>query len=276
MRKLSDLTVLIRGGGEVASGIAFRLHMCRARVCLTEVGAPLAVARGTTYCEAVYDGTKAIMGVKAELVPADLAEIKRVWRQGNISLVIDPKMSIKEKIKPDVLIDATMAKHKTDTLTGDAPLVIGVGPGFHAGRDVDMVIESNHSANLGKVITEGQAEADTGTPVNIGGLDRERVLWAEEAGLFTSDRAIGDMVVAGQVLAHVDDRPLTAPISGMLRGLMRSGVKVPKGAKLIEVDPVHDPSTCANITTKMLAIGEGVVKAITMWLGRAEPSPARR
>ncbi len=264
MRELSELVVLIRGGGEVASGIAYRLHLRHLRVCLTEIATPVAVSRGTTYSEAIFDGVKEIMGVKAELVPAQQEEIYRVWQEENIPIVIDPETSIKDKVKPDVLVDAIMAKRKTSTKITDAPLVIGVGPGFYAGRDVHIVVESNHSRNLGKVILEGEAEKNTGIPVPIGGLTKERVIWSPKAGIFTSNKEIGDSVVAGEIIGQVGDLPLKAPMSGMLRGLIRSGVRVSRGSKLIEVDQVHDSAICNFITSKMMAIGEGVLQAIEL------------
>lgn len=178
VRKLSELIVLIKGGGEVASGIAHRLHRSHFRVCLTEIANPLAVSRGTAFSETVFDGVKTIMGVTAELVSASPEEIYRVWQQGNIPIVVDPEASIKEKIKPDILVDTIMTKRNIRTKITDAPLVIGVGPGFYAGRDVHIVVETNHSNNLGKVILDGEAEENTGIPVAIGGLTKERVIWA--------------------------------------------------------------------------------------------------
>ncbi len=268
MRKLSELIVLIRGGGEVASGIAHRLHRNHFRVCLTETANPLAVSRGTTFSEAIFDRVKPIMGVTAELVPASLEEIYRVWQQEDIPIVIDPDASIKDKLKPDVLVDAIMAKRTIGTEITDAPLVIGIGPGFYAGRDVHIVVETNHSNNLGRVILEGEAERNTGIPVAIGGLTKERVVWSPEAGIFTSNREIGDSVVAGEVIGWIGDLPLEAPVSGMLRGLIRSGVRVSKGSKLIEVDPVNDKAICKFITDKMRAIGEGVLEAIMLKFSR--------
>ncbi len=264
MRKLSELIVLVRGGGEVASGVAHRLHRNHFRVCLTEIANPLAVSRGTAFSEAVFDREKTIEGVKAELVTASPEEIHRVWQQGYIPLVLDPDVSIKDEIKPDVLVDAIMAKRNTGTRINDAPLVIGLGPGFYAGRDVHIVVETNHSNNLGGVILDGEAEEDTGTPVVIGGFAKERVVWAPRAGIFTSDREIGDSIVAGEAVGQVGDLTLEAPLSGMLRGLIRSGVEVSKGAKLFEVDPVHDSAICNFITDKMRAIGDGVLKAIML------------
>ncbi len=264
MRELSELVVLIKGGGEVASGIAHQLHINHFRVCITEIAAPLAVSRGTTFSEAVFDGVKTIMGVKAELVSTSLEEVYRVWQQGNIPIIIDPEMSIKDQLKPDVLVNATMAKRSTGIRITDAPLVIGIGPGFYACRDTHMVVESNHSSNLGRVILEGEAEKNTGIPVAIGGLTKERVIWAPRAGIFTTNLEIGDSVAAHQTIGWVDDLPLEAPMSGMLRGLIRSEVKVPKGAKLIEVDPVNDRAICDIITSKMWTIGEGVLQAIML------------
>ena len=264
MGKLPELKVLIKGRGEVASGIAFRLYHSHLKVCLTEIANPLAVSRGVTFSEAVFDGIKTIMGVKAELVSAVPEEIYRVWQQGNISIVVDPETSIKEKIKPEVLVDAIMAKRNSGTKISDAPLVIGVGPGFYAGRDVHMVVESNHSSNLGRVILEGKAEKNTGIPVAVGGLTKERVIWAPKAGVFTSNREIGDSVAAGEVIGRVGDLSLKAPISGMLRGLIRSGVGVSRGSKLIEVDPLNDKAICNIITDKMRRIGEGALQAIML------------
>ena len=148
--------MLIRGAGEIASSIAYRLCRCHFKVCLTEIEKPQAVSRGAAFSEAVFDGAKTIMEVTAELVPPSLDEVYNAWKRGNIPLVINPYASIKDKLKPDVLVDAIMAKQNIGTKITDAPLVIGVGPGFYAGRDVHMVIESNHSNNLGGIILEGE------------------------------------------------------------------------------------------------------------------------
>ena len=265
-RKLSELIVLVRGGGEVASGIAYKLHRCHFRVCLTEMPRPMAVSRGTTFSEAVFDGIKTIEGVTAEFVPTSVKEIVKAWEGGKIAVVIDPGAGIKEQLKPDVLVDATMAKRVKGTGITDAPLVIGVGPGFFAGRDVHVVVESNHSNNLGRVLLEGKAEDDTGTPVNIGGFARERVIWAPQAGVFISKLKIGDTIAARQTMGQVDGVPLAAPMSGILRGLIRSGVKVAKGDKLIEIDPVNDSAICFTMRDKMRTIAGGVLEAILLKL----------
>ena len=269
MRQLSELTVLVKGGGEVASAVAHKLHRCHFRVCLTEIDKPLAVSRGTTFSEAVFDGLKTIEGVTAELVVASSADIHRVWRRGNIPIVVDPHALIKDVLQPDVLVDAIMAKRNLGTRITDAPLVIGMGPGFYAGKDVHIVVETNHSHNLGRVILEGEAETNTGIPVVIGGLGKERVVWAPRAGVFTTNREMGDSVVAGETIGWVGRSPLKAPVGGILRGLVRSGVKVSKGDKLIEVDPVNDKTVCYTIRDKMRAIAGGVLEAIMMKLNAA-------
>lgn len=264
MRKLSELIVLIKGGGEVASGIAHRLHRCHFRVCLTEMDNPLAVSRGTIFSEAVFDGVKTIEDVTAKLVSTSPEDIHRCWKRGKIPIAIDPHTSLKEQLEPDVLVDAIMAKRNTGTHITDAPLVIGMGIGFYAGRDVHMVVETNHSNNLGRLILEGEAERDTGTPVAIGGLTKERVIWASHRGIFTSNHEIGDTVVAYETVGWVGKSPLAAPIGGILRGLIRSGVRVSKGDKLVEIDPVNDSTVCYIIRDKMRAIAGGVLEAIML------------
>ncbi|MBI4295562.1 MAG: EF2563 family selenium-dependent molybdenum hydroxylase system protein [Chloroflexi bacterium] len=268
MEPLSELVVLIKGAGELASGIAYCLHR-HLRVCLTEVATPIAVARGVSFCEAVFDGTKTVMGVTAELVPKEKDAIYRVWQKGNIPLVIDPEALIRDQLRLDVLVDAIMAKRNTGTIITDAPLVIGVGPGFFAGKDVHIVVESNNGASLGELIFQGEAEKNSGIPVALGGLAKERVLWSPRTGVFVSDKDIGDPVTDGEVIAQIDDLPLKSPANGVLRGLLRSGVKVRQGAKIVEVDPVHDGITCNSINRKATLIGQAVLRAV-----RLKPGPA--
>jgi xanthine dehydrogenase accessory factor len=262
MRKLSELIVLIRGGGEVGSGIAHRLYRSRFRICITEVASPLAVSRGTCFSEAIFDSTKAIEDITAVRTLPSMEAIYKVWREGNIPIVVDPELAVKPILKPDVLINAMMLKRETNTRITDAPLVIGIGPGFTAGVDVHAVIESNHSNNLGRVIWQGKAEADTREPVEINGLSQERVIWAGDTGVFTTDKNIGDEVNEGDIIGSLDDTPLKAPMKGILRGLLRNDVRVLANSKLIEVDPANDKSICFNIRGKMRAIGGGVLESV--------------
>lgn len=264
MRKLSELVILIKGGGEVASGIAHKLHRSHFKICLTEIPGALAVSRGTAFSEAVFDGTKTIEGITAELVKPTLKDIKIAWRRNHIALIIDPETAIREVLKPDVLIDGTMTKRNTTTKITAAPLVIGLGTGFRAGKDVHIVIETLQGPYLGQIIMKGKAKENTGEPVYIAGLGKERVVWAPEAGIFRTIKEIGQSVQAGEEVGKIGKIPLIAPMDGMLRGLIRNGVRVRQGDKLIEVDPVNDSSICFLIRDKMRTIAGGVLEAIMM------------
>jgi len=274
MQNLSELVVLIKGGGEMASAVAHRLHRSHLKVCLTELPRPLAVSRGTAFSEAVFDGVKTIEGVTAELALCKTESLKKVWEYGNIPIIIDTRTRIRHQLKPDVVIDAISAKKNTGTRISDAPLVIGLGPGFYAGKDVHVVIETNHDNNLGRVILEGKAREDTRTPVTIGGLAAERVVWAASEGLFNTKHEIGDSVEAHQVIAQLGELPLEAPVKGIIRGLLRDGVRAPQNAKLIEIDPVNDKAVCYAIRDKWRAVAGGVLKAIMLrynTLSKAQP-----
>jgi xanthine dehydrogenase accessory factor len=265
VRKLSGLKVLIKGGGEVGSAIAHRLHRSHFRICITELADPLAVSRGTTYSEAVYDGMKTIEGVTAELTelvsgPADT--VYSLWQEEKIPVLIDSCTVTKDMIEPDILIDAVMAKKNLGTNITDAPLVIGMGPGFIAGRDVHIVVETNHGNNLGRVIFDGEAESNTGEPVEIGRLTKERVIWAPCDGSFTANKKIGDHVTCEEVIGTIGNLSMKAPYSGMLRGIIRDNVRVLKGTKIIEIDPINDSAVCYVIRDKMRAIAGGVLEAI--------------
>ncbi len=184
-------------------------------------------------------------------------------------IAIDPLTSLKEQLGPDVLVDAIMAKKNASTCITDAPLVIGMGTGFYAGRDVHIVVETNHSNNLGRLIFEGEAERDTGMPVAIGGLAKERVIWASRRGTFTSNHKIGDTVATYETIGWVGKSSVIAPVSGILRGLIRSGARVSKGDKIIEIDPVNDSTICYTIRDKMRAIAGGVLEAIMLTFNKS-------
>jgi len=260
---LANLVVLIRGGGEVASGVAHKLARARFRVCMTETSQPLAVSRGVAFCEAVYDGEKEVEGITAKRVESP-GQIAGVWRQNKLPIIVDPDALVKDMLKPAVLVDALMAKQNMGTKVSDAPLVIGLGPGFQAKEDVHVVVETNNSERLGRVITEGKAEEDTGIPVAIGGLTTERVLHSPSDGQFLSDKDIGDMVAAGDTVASVAAQPLKAKIDGVVRALLRNGTVVGKGAKLGEIDPSGDKEACYTIRPRVRAIAGGVLEAILM------------
>ena len=261
--ELTHLVVLIRGGGEVASGVAHGLARAHFRVCMAETSQPLAVSRGVAFCEAIYNGKKEVEGVVARHVTS-VDQIPQVWQESQIPIIVDPEASIREALKPQVLVDAIMAKRNLGTKITDAPLVIGLGPGFQAGRDVHMVVETNNSESLGKVILDGEAEKNTGIPIAIGGLTFERALHSPGDGLFQTDKQIGDLVTAGEVVASVAEQPVKAEIDGVVRALLRSGIMVGKGTKLGEIDPSANKEVCYTIRARVRAIAGGVLEAILM------------
>lgn len=261
-RRGQHLVVLIRGAGEMATGVAHRLHRCHLRVCLLEIPKPLAVRRTVCFSEAVYDGEKEVEGVWAKLIHTP-DEIHPVWEEGKVPVLVDPEFKKTcHFLKPDVVIDAILAKKNLGTTREDAPLVIGLGPGFTAGADVHVVIETNRGHDLGRVIMKGKAQADTGIPGEVGGYSVERVLRTKKEGIFRSFYSIGDQVGKGTVVAAVDDFPIIAEISGVIRGLLRNGVEVKKGTKIGDIDPRGKREYCYTISEKARAIGGGVLEAI--------------
>jgi len=258
---LIDLTVLIKGGGELASGVAHRLVCSHFKVCLTEVTYPQAVRRGVAFCEAVYEGEKEIEGVATRFISSP-DDILSVWEKGKVPLLIDPETTVKDILKPDVLVDAIIAKKNLGTKISDASLVIGLGPGFQAGKDVHIVIETNRGHNLGKVIRQGEAEANTGVPGVIAGVSAERVLRAPKSGRFSTNKKIGDHVQSGEVVGFVAGSPVETLVEGVIRGLLRDGAELHKGMKLGDVDPRGIRDYCYTISDKARAIAGGVLEAI--------------
>jgi len=265
---IDKVIVLIRGAGEMASGVAHRLHRSHFKVCMLEISHPLAVRREVSFCEAIYEGEKEVEGVGAKLI-STAKEVQSVWEEGKIPLLIDPDgKKTRNFLGPDVVIDAIMAKKNLGTQTNDAPLVIGLGPGFAAGKDVHIVVETNRGHDLGRLILKGTAEPDTGLPGNIGGYTLERVLRTMKKGIFHPQKSIGDRVSKGTVVAVVDDFPVIAKISGMVRGLIREGVQVRKGMKVGDIDPRGKRESCFTISDKARAIGGGVLEAILYWFNK--------
>ncbi|HWP47688.1 MAG TPA: selenium-dependent molybdenum cofactor biosynthesis protein YqeB [Candidatus Limnocylindrales bacterium] len=258
-----DLKILIRGGGEMATGVAHRLARAHFKVCITEIPQPLAVRREVSFSEAIYEGEKEVEGIIARYVDS-LEKIFQEWEREAIPVLIDPVASIKADLKPDVLIDAILAKKNLGTHLSDAPLVIGLGPGFRAGEDVHMVVETNRGHHLGRLILKGCAEADTGVPGVIGGYTSERVLRAPGPGRTLHMRKIGDRVKAGETVLYVGQTPVKAQIPGVLRGLIREGIQVPQGIKVGDIDPRGILEHCYTISEKARAIAGGVLEGILM------------
>lgn len=264
--KLKDLIVLLRGGGEMASGVAHRLTKSHLRVCITEISHPLAVRRGVSFCEAIYDGRKEVEGIGARRVES-LKEIFTTWEKGEIPILVDPEAHIKEDLRPQVLVDAIVAKKNLGTKITDAPLVIGLGPDFTCGVDCHLVVETNRGHNLGRLLTEGSAQPNTGIPGSIEGYTSERVLRAGEDGNFSALKTVGDKVKAAEVVAYLNDTPIKAKIDGVIRGLIRNGT-VKKGTKLGDVDPRGIKEYCFTISEKARAIAGGVLEGIMLVYNR--------
>ena len=260
-KRLKDLIILIKGGGEMASGVALRLVRSGFRVCVTELPEPLAVRRGVSFCEAVFAGRSEVEGLVGRRV-AGKEEVQRCWEDGEVPVVIDTGCAILKVLSPDVVVDAILAKRNTGTTLGDAPLVIGLGPGFLAGRDVHVVVETNRGHRLGRVIEAGEAEPDTGVPGNVGGYTWERVLRAPAAGRFRGKKQIGENVVKGEIVAEVDGVPLEAAIPGVLRGILHDGLMAEKNMKVGDIDPRGTREHCLTVSDKARAIGGAVLEAV--------------
>ena len=260
--QLKELIIAIKGAGEMASAVAWRLYMANIRnIVMMETAMPLAVRREVAFCEAIHAGSKTVEGVEA--VKAGTAEdIPRIWRLGKVAVIIDPEWRTLKRIKPDVVVDAILAKHNLGTRKDDAPLVIGLGPGFVAGGDVHLVIETNRGHHLGRLISSGSAEPNTGIPGPVGGVAAARVLRAPAAGEFQSTRNIGEAVRQGEVIGRVGETEVTAGTDGVLRGLMRTPTRVPKGIKLGDIDPRGEAGFCYTISDKARAVAGSVLEAI--------------
>lgn len=298
-----NLLIICRGAGDLATGIIHRLHRAGHRVIALETDYPAAIRRQVSFCEAVYDGSAAVEGVTARLVPAladaesdtetysgindtpaahivsekwDSSAIEAVLEAGEVPLLIDQKGESIALLKPDVVVDAIIAKKNLGTTIDMAPLVIGVGPGFTAGHDVHLVIESMRGHNLARIITDGMAQHNTGVPGNIAGFTSERVIHAPAAGYIHDVRKIGDIVQKGDEIARIyPDKesydnalseyvPVNATITGIIRGLIREGYYFRKGFKIADIDPRESElSNCFTISDKARSIAGSVLEAVS-------------
>lgn len=263
----SNLVVLLRGGGDISSGIAWRLHHCGFRVVITEIPQPLAVRRKVSFCEAVYDGKAEVEGVKAVLMSA-AKDADGAWNRGEIPVIVDPECRIKRVLNPQVLVDATLAKRNLGTSIHDAPLVIAVGPGFEAGKDCHYVVETNRGHYLGRLLVSGSAQPNTGLPGPIMGFTAERVLRAPVDGEWKSSVEIGALLKAGDTVGTVAGGAVEAKIGGVLRGIIRQGIMVSQGMKIGDIDPRGRLDFCTTISEKALAVAGGVLEGILRRQGK--------
>ena len=266
------MIVLIRGGGDLASGVALRLYKAGLRVVMTELPQPLAVRRLVSFGEAVYAGECSVEGVTARRVsdPTDTLRVLQVLSKGHIPVLIDAEgVSIKQ-LHPHVVVDARMIKERVPLIETMIKLIIGLGPGFVAGENCHVVVETNRGHMLGRVIWEGAPEADTGEPDAVASHRSKRVLRAPADGELVAHAEICDHLKEGQLVAEVGGQELHSPFKGVLRGLLRSGVQVTGGLKIGDVDPRDDARFCTLVSDKSLAIAGGVLEAI---LSRSELRP---
>lgn len=270
----SNSLVVVRGGGDLGTGVAHRLARAGYDVVVLEVSAPTAVRRRAAFCEAVRGGSTTVEGVEARLVgPAEPGALGQTTggsaeqgsaaeRRRSVPVVVDPAGETLAILRPAAVVDARMAKRNLGTARDDAPVTIGLGPGFVAGRDVDLVIETKRGHTLGRVIGEGTASADTGVPGVVAGVASERVLRAPVEGTFESRRAIGDLVVGGEVVGSVAGEPVGARIAGLIRGLIADGTTVRRGTKVGDIDPRGAEIDPASISDRARAIGGAVLEAL--------------
>ena len=262
-----QVLVLIKGAGDLATGVIHRLHRAGMRVVATELPQPLAIRRAVAFASAVYEETWEVEGVVARRV-ADKGTMDCALAAGEVPVWVDPQAQILQWLRPDAVVDAIMAKRNTSTAIADAPAVVALGPGFVAGQDCHAVVDTNRGHDLGRVILRGRAQADTGVPGRVGNESAQRVLRAPAGGLFVGQSAIGDLVHAGETVADVAGQPVVARLDGVLRGLLHNGLTVHAGWKVGDVDPRAVVEHCFTISDKARAVGGGVLEAILYQLSR--------
>lgn len=263
--KLSQL-VLIRGAGDLASGVAYRLWQAGFPVVMLEAPQPTVIRRTVSFATAVFEGAATVEGLTACKVD-NLSDVEKTLQKGKIPLLVDPVGESIPLLKPNVVVDAVIAKKNVlGTRRGQAPLVIALGPGFTAGTDVDAVVETMRGHYLGRVIWQGSALPNTGVPGAVGGFTEERVIRAPKDGIWQPIVDIGHKVQKGQTVAMVDGTEVKSQISGVVRGLLYPGIRVSQGMKAGDVDPRAVREHCFTISDKALAVGGGVLEAVMHWL----------
>ncbi len=275
--KKKDL-IVVRGAGDLATGTIHRLKKAGFRLLVLEAEYPAAIRRQVALSEAVYAGSARVEDVEAVRMDVDLAEKKnrkelleqemeRIWKKDGVPVLVDPAGLSIAALRPAVVVDAILAKKNLGTTKEMAPLVIALGPGFTAGEDVDVVIETKRGHNLGRVIRSGSAVPNTGIPGIIGGYGKERVMHAQAEGILRNVASIGDIVEARAVIAEIETEngtvPVEASLSGLLRGLIRDGYPVTKGFKIADIDPRKEElQNCFTISDKARCIAGSVLEVI--------------
>lgn len=255
--------VIVRGGGDIATGTIYALWYAGYKVLVLEAEKPAAIRRQVSVCEAVYEGTAVVEGMEAVLIN-NKEQMEEVWEKGKVPIVVDPFGVWIGKLSPLVVIDCILAKKNLGTRKDMAEVTIGLGPGFCAGEDVDFVIETMRGHNLGRIIDKGSAIPNTGVPGMIGGFAAERVIHASCQGILNNVHKIGDIVEKDEVIALIKtdsrDIPVKATITGIIRGLIRDGYPVTKGFKIADIDPRKEElANCFTISDKSRCIAGSVL-----------------
>lgn len=254
--------IIVRGGGDLASGTIHRLYRCGYRILVLECEKPTAIRRMVSFCEAVYDGQSSVESVLCRKINS-IQECETVWAAGEIPLMVDTAGDTLKKYRPAALVDAILAKRNLGTTRDMADLTIALGPGFVAGDDVDYVVETMRGHNLARVIAKGAALPNTGVPGVIAGFGKERVIHAPAAGKIHCISKIADIVEKDQILAWIGDTPVRASLTGVLRGIIRDGFTVPKGMKIADIDPRKEQKkNCFTISDKARCIAGSVVEIL--------------
>ena len=254
--------VIVRGGGDLASGVIYKLYQCGYRILILECEKPSAIRREVSFCDAVYDGIKEVEGVVCRRI-SGTEECEKIWEQGEIPLLVDEDASVIPALHPAVVIDAILAKKNLGTSREMDPLTIALGPGFEAGKDVDFVVETKRGHQLGRIIRNGAAIPNTGIPGIIGGYGKERVIHAPVSGRIRNLSNIADLVEKGQTIAMIGNTPVAASLTGVLRGIIHDGYEVFQGMKIADIDPrKEEKQNCYTISDKARCIAGGVLEII--------------
>ena len=261
-----DNLIIVRGGGDLATGTIYKLHQCGFPVLVLETANPSAIRRNVAFSEAVYQGTQTVEGLTCTLA-SSAAEAEEWLKRGKLTMLADPAGTAIDYFTPLAVVDAILAKKNLGTCRDMAPITVALGPGFTAGVDVDAVVETKRGHNLGKVLYSGSAAPNTGIPGIIGGYGKERVIHSPAAGILRNVAKITDTVEKGQVIAYVETEngkiSVYATLTGLLRGLIRDGYPVSQGFKIADIDPRLDEySNCFTISDKARCIAGGVLEAV--------------
>ena len=256
------MKVVIRGGGDLATGVAEVLYQSGFKILILDIEKPSSIRRSVCFSEAIYDGVTKVENIICEKVENE-NDIEKCWNEKIIPIMVDEKGEIIKKIKPDVVVDSIIAKKNLGTTKDMAPITIALGDGFEAGKDVDIVIETMRGHNLGRVITSGRAMKNTGIPGEIKGVSKDRVIYSLANGRFSSVKKIGDTVQKDEIIGYVGNVEIRGKISGVLRGIIKEGYEVTENMKIGDIDPrIEEKNNCFTISDKARSLGGAVLRAI--------------